>query len=56
MHILPDFFDVNHARLSLEVLEDQPVITLRTGAMEGWPVLVKRAVDLAVARPCSWSC
>jgi exopolysaccharide biosynthesis polyprenyl glycosylphosphotransferase len=49
VHILPDFFDVNHARLSLEVLEDQPVITLRTGAMEGWPVLVKRAVDLVVA-------
>jgi exopolysaccharide biosynthesis polyprenyl glycosylphosphotransferase len=49
VHMLPDFFDVNHARLSLEVLEDQPVITLRTGAMEGWPVLVKRIVDLAVA-------
>ena len=49
VHMLPDFFDVKHARLSLEVLEDQPVITLRTGAMEGWPLLVKRALDLALA-------
>ena len=49
VHMLPDFFDVKHARLRLEVLEDQPVITLRTGAMEGWPVLVKRIFDLAVA-------
>ena len=49
VHMLPDFFDVKHARLSLEVLEDQPVITLRTGAMEGWPVVVKRVFDLAVA-------
>ena len=49
VHMLPDFFDVKHARFRLEVLEDQPVISLRTGAMEGWPVLVKRIVDLAVA-------
>ena len=49
VHMLPDFFEVNHARLSLEVLEDQPVITLRTGAMEGWPLLVKRIFDMAVA-------
>ena len=49
VHMLPDFFDVNHARLRLEVLEDQPVITLRTGAMEGWPLLVKRIFDVAVA-------
>jgi len=48
VHILPDLFDVSH-RLRLEVLEDQPVITLRTGAMEGWPLLVKRALDLTVA-------
>jgi exopolysaccharide biosynthesis polyprenyl glycosylphosphotransferase len=49
VHMLPDFFDVKHARLSLEVLEDQPVITLRTGAMEGWPLVVKRVFDVAVA-------
>jgi exopolysaccharide biosynthesis polyprenyl glycosylphosphotransferase len=49
VHMLPDFFDVTHARLRLEILEDQPVITLRTGAMEGWPVVVKRTVDLVVA-------
>lgn len=48
VHMLPDFFDVKHARLRLEILEDQPVITLRTGAMEGWPVLVKRVFDLVV--------
>jgi exopolysaccharide biosynthesis polyprenyl glycosylphosphotransferase len=49
VHMLPDFFDVKHTRLSLEVLEDQPVITLRTGAMEGWPLVVKRVFDVAVA-------
>jgi exopolysaccharide biosynthesis polyprenyl glycosylphosphotransferase len=49
VHMLPDFFDVSHARLRLEFLEDQPVITLRTGAMEGWPLLVKRSVDVALS-------
>ena len=49
VHMLPDFFDVKHARISLEVLEDQPVITLRTGAMEGWPVLVKRILDVVIS-------
>jgi exopolysaccharide biosynthesis polyprenyl glycosylphosphotransferase len=49
VHMLPDFFDVRRARLKLEVLEDQPVITLRTGAMEGWPLLVKRILDVTVA-------
>ena len=49
VHMLPQFFDVEHARLSLQVLEGQPVITLRTGAMDGWPVQVKRGLDLAVA-------
>jgi len=49
VHMLPDFFDVKHARFRLELLEDQPVITLRTGAMEGWPLLVKRMLDLAVS-------
>ena len=49
VHMVPDFFDVTHARLRLELLEDQPVITLRTGAMEGWPVLVKRTLDVVVA-------
>jgi len=48
VHILPDLFDVNH-KLRLEVLEDQPVITLRTGAMEGWPLLVKRIFDVVMA-------
>jgi exopolysaccharide biosynthesis polyprenyl glycosylphosphotransferase len=49
LHMLPDFFDLKYARLTLEVLEDQPVITLRTGAMEGWPLLVKRLFDVAIA-------
>jgi exopolysaccharide biosynthesis polyprenyl glycosylphosphotransferase len=49
VHMLPDFFDVKHARLRLEVVEDQPVISLRTGAMEGWPVLVKQALDITLA-------
>jgi exopolysaccharide biosynthesis polyprenyl glycosylphosphotransferase len=49
VHMLPDFFDVTHARLRLEVLEEQPVITLRTGAMEGWPVLVKRTFDVVLS-------
>jgi exopolysaccharide biosynthesis polyprenyl glycosylphosphotransferase len=49
VHMLPGFFEVKYARLTLEVLEDQPVITLRTGAMEGWPLVVKRMLDLTVA-------
>jgi len=49
VHMLPDFFDVSHARMRLEFLEEQPVITMRTGAMEGWPVLVKRSVDVALS-------
>lgn len=49
VHMLPGFFEVKYARLTVEVLEGEPVITLRRGAMEGWPLLVKRMVDLTVA-------
>jgi len=49
VHMLPDLFEVRHARLKLEILEDQPVITLRTGAMEGGPLLVKRMFDVTVS-------
>jgi exopolysaccharide biosynthesis polyprenyl glycosylphosphotransferase len=49
VHMLPDFFDVSYARLRLDFVEEQPVITMRTGAMEGWPVVVKRTVDVALS-------
>jgi len=49
VRFLTDLFNLRVARAKLELLEDEPVITLQTGAMEGVAVDFKRALDLVAA-------
>ena len=46
VHMLPDLFNLYHATVTVESLDDQPVITLRTGALDGWQLAAKRFVDV----------
>jgi exopolysaccharide biosynthesis polyprenyl glycosylphosphotransferase len=39
-------FDMSLARTKLEEVQDHVVISVYTGAMGGWPILAKRALDL----------
>jgi exopolysaccharide biosynthesis polyprenyl glycosylphosphotransferase len=47
VRFLSDFFNLELARSRAENLAGDSVITIYTGAMMGWPVLVKRAIDVA---------
>jgi len=49
VRLFSDLFKLKLAKATVEVLEDEPVVTIWTGAMEGWPVLLKRAFDIAVS-------
>lgn len=49
VRFLSDIFNLSLARSKVEMFEDEPVITLYTGAMEGWPVLAKRGLDFSLA-------
>ena len=42
-------FDMNLARAELEEVQDQVVLSVYTGAMGGWPILAKRALDFLVS-------
>ncbi|MBW2051415.1 MAG: sugar transferase [Deltaproteobacteria bacterium] len=43
---LPNIFDLKFARATTESFEGESMITISTGGMEGWPVLVKRLFDV----------
>ncbi len=49
VRFLSDFFDLDLAVSRAEMVDDAPVVTLRTGAMQGGQVLVKRAIDIVVS-------
>ncbi|MBV8202749.1 MAG: sugar transferase [Acidobacteria bacterium] len=49
VRLFSDLFKLKLAKATVEELEDEPVVTIWTGAMEGWPVLLKRAFDVAVS-------
>jgi exopolysaccharide biosynthesis polyprenyl glycosylphosphotransferase len=49
LRLLPIIFNFKMARPTAEEFEDDYVITHTTGAIEGWPVLVKRIIDIAVS-------
>jgi exopolysaccharide biosynthesis polyprenyl glycosylphosphotransferase len=49
LRLLPNIFNFKIARPRGEELEDDYLITHRTGALEGGPVLVKRIIDIAVS-------
>ena len=42
---LSDIFNLKSRQLDVDQFEDHPVITVTNGAMNGFPVLVKRAMD-----------
>ncbi len=46
---LSSLFNSKLARSRAEHTVDDPVITLYTGSMQGWPVLVKRIIDFALS-------
>jgi exopolysaccharide biosynthesis polyprenyl glycosylphosphotransferase len=49
LRLLPNIFDLKLARATAEELEGHPFITHYTGTIEGWPVVVKRALDFCLA-------
>jgi len=44
-----DILDLRTARFRAEEFDDDQQITVCTGALEGWPLLLKRVIDLAVS-------
>jgi exopolysaccharide biosynthesis polyprenyl glycosylphosphotransferase len=46
VRFLSDLFDLNLATATAETVDNTSVITLRTGAMQGWPLLIKRVMDI----------
>ena len=49
LRLLPNIFNFKMARPTAEEFEDEYMITHKTGAIEGWPVLVKRIIDIVVS-------
>ena len=49
VRFLSDLFDLGLAVSRVETVDDVSVVTLRTGAMQGWPLLVKRAIDVILS-------
>ncbi len=49
VRFLSSIFDLKLGRSTTEQFEDDSVITVYTGAMEGWQVLVKRMLDLSLS-------
>jgi exopolysaccharide biosynthesis polyprenyl glycosylphosphotransferase len=49
VRLISDLFDLKVAKSTVEVLEDEPVVTIWTGVMAGWSTVLKRAFDVAVA-------
>jgi exopolysaccharide biosynthesis polyprenyl glycosylphosphotransferase len=46
MRFLPGIFNLHKARSTAEELAGDPLLTLSTGPLDGWPVFLKRALDL----------
>jgi exopolysaccharide biosynthesis polyprenyl glycosylphosphotransferase len=49
VRFLPGIFDVHIGRATVEDFEEMAVTTISTGAMRGWTVGVKRALDIVLA-------
>jgi exopolysaccharide biosynthesis polyprenyl glycosylphosphotransferase len=49
VRFLSDLFPLKHARATVETFEDEPVVTIWSGTMEGWPLLLKRALDVLLS-------
>lgn len=49
VRFLSDIFNLSLARSHVELFEDEPVMTLRAGAMQGGAVVLKRALDFSLS-------
>ncbi|TAM84367.1 MAG: sugar transferase [Acidobacteria bacterium] len=49
VRFLPRIFNLHKARSTAEELAGYPLLTLSTGPLDGWPVFVKRALDLVLS-------
>ncbi len=49
VRLFSDLFKLRLAKATVEVLEEEPVVTIWTGTMEGWPAVLKRTLDIAVS-------
>jgi exopolysaccharide biosynthesis polyprenyl glycosylphosphotransferase len=49
LRFLPRIFDLYKARSTSEELAGDPLLTLYTGPLDGWPVFIKRGLDLVVS-------
>jgi exopolysaccharide biosynthesis polyprenyl glycosylphosphotransferase len=47
--IPPDLFNLKSGKLRAGHLEDGSVITVSNGSLEGWPLLVKRGMDITIS-------
>jgi exopolysaccharide biosynthesis polyprenyl glycosylphosphotransferase len=49
VQFLPGIFNLKLARPRAEEFEGAPLITLSTGTMDGWPVILKRILDITLS-------
>jgi exopolysaccharide biosynthesis polyprenyl glycosylphosphotransferase len=49
VRFLSNIFNVKRARLEIEQFEDDSVVTVYAGTMDGWPMLVKRILDFCLS-------
>ncbi|MDR3566932.1 MAG: sugar transferase [Syntrophobacteraceae bacterium] len=56
VRFMSELFDLPLAVPNLEALDGVPVLTLRTGAMQGWPLLMKRGIDIVLSAVMLLSC
>ena len=49
VRFLPGLFDLKLARPRADELDGDPLITLSTGHMDGWPVVLKRVLDITLS-------
>jgi exopolysaccharide biosynthesis polyprenyl glycosylphosphotransferase len=49
VRFLSDIFNLSLARSQVEMFRDEPIITLQTGTIEGWPAVAKRLIDLVLS-------
>ena len=49
VQFLPGLFNLKLARVRAEDFEGDPLITLSTGQMDGWPIVLKRVLDITLS-------
>jgi exopolysaccharide biosynthesis polyprenyl glycosylphosphotransferase len=49
VRILSDLFDLKLGKTTVEAFEEEPAVTIWTGARDGWPVYIKRLLDIAAS-------